>query len=134
MYSEFPEVTMKATEKQRNSQRILTNITMTYLKNSGSLDSPGSCQDMPGIYDSLWSQPPSSHLTRTVIKSKKRARDKQMLASDAPPKQEGRPTPPAHPRDVNDRYKCQDNKEQETSYETGFQFLRPHRNFTSERK
>lgn len=54
---------MKATEKQRNFQRILTNITMTYLNNSGSLDSPGSCQDMRGINDSLWSQQASSHLT-----------------------------------------------------------------------
>lgn len=114
MYSEFPDVTMKATEKQRNSSRILTNITMTYLKNSGSLDSPGSCQDMQHIYDSLGSQPASSHITRTVIKSKKRARGEQVLASDAVPKQAGRPTPQAHPRFGNDRYKCQENKEQET--------------------
>lgn len=58
---------------------------------------------------------PAATSLKTIIKSKKRARGKQVLASDALPKQEGRPTPQAYPRDRNDRYKCQENKEQETN-------------------
>lgn len=51
--------------------------------------------------------------TRTVIKSKRRARGKQVLAHGLP--NAGREaTPQANLRDGNDRYKCQKNKEQET--------------------
>lgn len=52
--------------------------------------------------------------TRTARDSKRKASGMQVLASDGLSKQMGDPTSQAHRRDGNDRYKCQENKVQET--------------------
>lgn len=113
MYPEFSEVTSQAIQKERNPQRILTNVAMTYLKNSGSLNSQAAAETHTLFMTALGDSQMGATFTRAVIKSKRRARGKQVLASGLP--NAGKEaTPQAHPRDGNDRYKCQKNKEQET--------------------
>lgn len=113
MYPKFPDVTSQAIQKERNSQRILTNVAMTHLKNSGSLNSQAAAETRTLFMTALGVSQMGATSTRTVIKRKRRARGKQVLASGLP-KAGREATPQAHPRDGNDRYKCQKNEEQET--------------------
>lgn len=74
------------------------------LKNSASLDNQAASKARRVFLTALAVSQRGATSTRTMIESKRRARGKQA----------GRPTPQAHPRDGNDRYKCQQNKKQET--------------------
>lgn len=81
MYPEFPEITIKAIPKERNSQRILNNLTMTYFKNSGFLDSQAAAKT---FMTALGGSQKGDTSTRTEIK--RRTRGKEALASDGFPK------------------------------------------------
>lgn len=93
---------MKAIQKERHSQRTLANITMTYLKNSGALGSLAAARTRRAFMTVLAARQRGATSTRTEIKSKRRARGKLALDSSLP-KQAGRPTPQARPRDGDDR-------------------------------
>lgn len=86
---------------------------MAYLKNSGSLNSQATAETHMLFMTALGVSQMGATSTRAVIKSKRRARGKQVLASGLP-KAGREATSQAHPKDRNDRYKCQKNKEQET--------------------
>lgn len=62
MYSEFSEIIIKSNQKERNSQRILTNIAMIYLKNLSTLDSQAAAKTRRVFMTVLKSQLDRNHL------------------------------------------------------------------------
>lgn len=134
-YSEFPETTMKLLKNKENTQRILTNITMTYFKNSGSLDSPDSCQDTQVFMTAFGVSQTAATSTKLSLRAREGPEANRLwLVMVSPGSRGGLPhrhNPEMEMTDINVR-KIKNKKQ--TSYKTGLHFFRPYRNFTSERK